>query len=50
MPDNWTLRRWIRESQKYMSHRSKLAIAFLAIFKWPAFNRQQKLDMKDLGG
>lgn len=44
MVEDWTFRRWIYESQKYMSHESKWKIAFLALLKWPAFNRQQKAD------
>lgn len=50
MAEHWSLYRWIRESQKYMSHRSRVAIAILAILKWPAFNRQQKRDAKALSG
>lgn len=41
---NWSLGRWIRESQKYMAHWLKWWVTILAIFKWPKFNREQLED------
>lgn len=44
MPDKWGFARWIRESRKYMSHLSWWRFYPAAIRKWPAFNRQQRID------
>lgn len=45
---NWTFRKWVRESRRYMAHLPAFKFYYLAIIKWPAFNRQQKIDLEDL--
>ena len=44
MSADWGLRRWLRESRKYMGHKPWWWVYPRALAKWPAFNRQQRLD------
>jgi len=41
---NWTFRRWLRESRAFTRPMSAWRFYPSAIAKWPAFNRQQKID------
>lgn len=45
MTENWTFWRWLRESRRYMEGEYPWwKFYFLALKKWPEFNRKQKMD------
>jgi len=48
MPEWWTLRRWLRESRAYTRPMRWWKFYPRALAKWPAFNRQQKIDAPEI--
>lgn len=48
MPEHWNLARWIRESRAYTRPMPWWRFYPQVLAKWPAFNRQQKRDRREI--